>query len=143
MHKHLIFLLIPIILFATGCNPQPLPVEPTPIPTLPPATSPSEPAATPVDEQGETTETTETTEAIDGAQVFDNNCSACHDLGAETKIGPGMAGLFNKETLPNDQPVNDENLKQWILTGGGAMPGMALANEELDALVAFLKDTTQ
>ncbi|MCP4537928.1 MAG: cytochrome c [Chloroflexi bacterium] len=141
MHKHLIILIALAVLLVTACNPQPLPVEPTPIPTLPPATLPAEPAvAPPANEQ---TETTETTETVDGAQAFDTNCSACHDLSAETKIGPGLAGLFDKETLPDDQPVDDENLKQWILTGGGAMPGMALENDELDALVAFLRDATQ
>jgi mono/diheme cytochrome c family protein len=141
MHKHSIFLIIPIVLLVTACNPQPLPVEPTPIPTLPPATLPSQPpAAPPADEQAETSGAAD----VDaGAQVFEANCSACHDLGSETRIGPGMAGLFDKETLPNGQPVDDENLKQWVLTGGGAMPGIALANAELDALVAFLRSATQ
>ncbi len=144
MHKHLIFLTAVIVLLVTACNPQPLPVEPTPIPTLPPATLPAEPVAAPLsDEQAETTETTGAVDVDAGAQVFDSNCSACHDLGTELKIGPGLAGLFDKEMLPNDQPVDDENLKQWILTGGGAMPGMALENAELETLVAFLRDATQ
>ena len=143
MHKHCV--IMPTVLLAvslvTACNPQPLPVEPTPIPTLPPATLPSQPpAAPPANEQADTSEATD----VDaGAQVFETNCSACHELGSETKVGPGLAGLFDREALPNGQPVNDENLRQWVLSGGGAMPGIALANADLDVLVAFLKSATQ
>ena len=134
-----------IALFAVGCNPQPLPVEPTPIPTLPPATVPPEPTAAPAtSSEVDVPESSTANELIDaGAGVFDTSCVVCHNLTSEAKVGPGLAGMFEKESLPNGETVNDENLKEWILNGGGAMPGIPLADEQLEALIAFLKDATQ
>lgn len=144
MRKYLAWTIL-ITLFAVGCNPQPLPVEPTPIPTLAPATVPPEPTAAPAtSSQVDEPTPSDTTELIDaGAGVFDTSCVACHTLTSEAKVGPGLAGIFERESLPNGNPVNDENLKEWILNGGGAMPGIPLADEQLEALVVFLKDATR
>ena len=143
--KKYLSLTIFIALFTVGCNPQPLPVEPTPIPTLPPATVPPEPTAAPAtSSEVEESESPDETELIDaGAGIFDASCVACHNLTSEAKVGPGLAGMFEKESLSNGEAVNDENLKEWILNGGGAMPGIPLADEQLEALIAFLKDATQ
>jgi mono/diheme cytochrome c family protein len=135
MNKRLALLMV-IMLCAAGCGPQPLPLAPTPIPTLAPATLPApvEPAVTALTTGG----------ASDaGKQVFEQACSVCHNLTAETKIGPGLAGLYGRDMLPNGNPVNDENLKVWIRTGGGAMPGLPLTDEQLSDVVAFLKEATQ
>jgi mono/diheme cytochrome c family protein len=78
-----------------------------------------------------------------GSQQFEQNCAACHSLTTEAKAGPGLAGLFDKNQLPNGNPVNEENLKGWIVSGGGAMPGIPLTEEQLTAVVAFLKEETQ
>ena len=78
-----------------------------------------------------------------GSDLFEQNCSGCHNLTAESKVGPGLAGLFDLEQLPNGNPVNEENVKSWIVGGGGAMPGIPLTEEQLTAVVAFLKDATQ
>ncbi len=137
----LLALCILILLLVVGCGPQPLPVAPTPIPTLAPATLP-------VTMPTEPTTPGETTPAAGGAgeagaQIFEKNCSICHNLTAETKVGPGLAGLFSRSQLPNGNAVNEENLKGWIRSGGGAMPGFALPDDQLMALIAFLKDATQ
>jgi mono/diheme cytochrome c family protein len=78
-----------------------------------------------------------------GEQVFEANCAVCHNLTAETKVGPGLAGLFEREQLPNGNPVTDENLREWIANGGGAMPAVPLSQDELAQVIAFLHEATQ
>lgn len=145
-----------VILLIAGCAQQPF-IEPTPIPTLAPATlpatTPTEAAAvediapTAATEGGAAAEETPPADETDlvgaGAQVFEQTCAVCHNLTTETKVGPGLSGLFDKETLPNGNPVNDENLAEWITNGGGAMPAMPLTGDQLAAVVAFLKEATQ
>jgi mono/diheme cytochrome c family protein len=134
MYLRLTLLTLFIVLLLAGCiSPQPLPNEPTPIPTLIPATMPAESAPT----QGASTETDP------GSGIFDANCSVCHNLTSETKVGPGLAGLFDRSELPNGNPFNEENLKGWIRTGGGVMPSFSFQDNELEALVAFLEDATK
>ena len=137
-------LLIVVVLLTVGCGPQPLPEEPTPIPTLPPATMP---AAEPTDPpaQAEPTPTAGDGGGLveAGQQVFEQNCASCHTLTDETRVGPGLAGIFEKETLPNGNPVNEENMRQWIVQGGGAMPAIPLDEEQLDQVIAFLREATQ
>lgn len=142
MYKRLALLIPLIILSATGCNPQPLPVAPTPIPTLAPATLPVEAEATTAP-QATPTMGGEDRSTGTGAQVFEQNCSACHNLTAEAKVGPGLAGLFGKDALPNGDPVNEENLGEWIRNGGGAMPGFLLPDDQLEVLISFMRDATQ
>jgi mono/diheme cytochrome c family protein len=121
-----IFLLL-AALSAVACG-QEAAVEPTPIPT-------EAPAAT---TEGGSEDLVQT-----GSDLFQQDCSGCHNLTTETKVGPGLAGLFDLEQLPNGNPVNEENVKAWILSGGGAMPGISLTEAQLNAVVAFLKDATQ
>jgi mono/diheme cytochrome c family protein len=116
------------VLLLAACSPQPLPKKPTPIPTLIPATMPAQAPSSQTAPAG----------THPGSAIFDANCSACHTLTEETKVGPGLAGLFGRAALPNGNPVNDENLKGWIRTGGGAMPGLPLSDSDLDTLVEFL-----
>lgn len=136
-------------LLAAGCGPQPLPEEPTPIPTLAPATLPAATATEPSQAgatsapEGQATpgETADLGEA--GRQVFEQNCAACHNLTDETKVGPGLAGLFDLAELPNGEPFSEDNLGTWIRNGGGAMPGIPLSDPDLEAVITFLKDATQ
>ncbi len=127
-------------LAAAGCGQQPS-IAPTPIPTLAPATLPAATPTQPVSAGGEATSPVDPVEA--GRQVFEQNCAVCHNLTTELKVGPGLAGLFDRDQLPNGNPINEENLKGWILSGGGAMPGLPLTEEQLQAVVAFLKEATQ
>jgi mono/diheme cytochrome c family protein len=144
MKKHLISLIVICLvlgtLSVTGCGQQP-DIAPTPIPTLAPATLPAATPTSAVSTEGEPTSPVDPVEA--GSQVFEQSCAVCHNLTAEMKVGPGLAGLFDKDQLPNGNPVNEENLKEWIVTGGGAMPGLPLIEEQLEAVVAFLKEATQ
>jgi cytochrome c len=136
-------LLALVLLIAVACGPQPLPVAPTPIPTLVPATMPVATANQPPS-AGETASPGATVDLVQaGSQIFQQNCSVCHNLTAETKVGPGLAGLFAKSTLRNGQPFNEVNLAAWIRSGGGGMPGFPLADDQMAALIVFLKDATK
>jgi mono/diheme cytochrome c family protein len=137
---------------AACASPQPLPDAPTPIRTLYPATLPAvvtqPPSGTQVAGGGQTPEPGGTTDAGEaavqaGEQVFQTNCSVCHNLTTETKVGPGLAGLFERDQLPNGSPVTDENLRVWITNGGGAMPAIPLSEDELTQVIAFLHEATQ
>jgi mono/diheme cytochrome c family protein len=155
-----ILALVVTMVFSIGCAQQPYD-PPTPIPTLPPATLPvSIPTEAVVSEETAPTAVAEGEEAIPtpvgeaattsevdaiemGAGVFQQYCVGCHNLTAETKVGPGLAGIFGKEQLPNGKSVSEENLKEWITGGGGAMPGIPLNDEQLAAVIAFLQDATE
>jgi cytochrome c2 len=142
-------IILVLTLLLMGCtSPHRLPEAPTPIPQLVPATLPSsqtqptvpsatEPAAG--DAQGQPAG-----DATRGQQVFESNCAVCHNLSDQPKVGPGLAGLFaNQPTLPNGQPFTEENLREWIHNGGGAMPGIPLGEGETNDLIAFLRQETQ
>jgi mono/diheme cytochrome c family protein len=143
MRKSLALLFV-VVLLIVACGPQPLPEEPTPIPTLPPATLPVSEATEPPAQTGPAPTEGDGGGLVEaGQQVFQQNCAACHNLTAEAKVGPGLAGIFQKETLPNGSTMNEENLGEWILQGGGAMPPVPLNDDQLDQVIAFLKEATQ
>lgn len=131
-----------LVLLVSACGPQPLPEEPTPIPTLAPATLPAA-TATEAEPGGEATPGDGGGLVEAGQQVFEQNCSSCHALTDETRVGPGLAGLFDLQELPNGEAMNEENLRVWIRNGGGAMPGIPLNDDDMDAVIAFLRDATQ
>jgi cytochrome c len=75
-------------------------------------------------------------------QVVFENCSICHNSDStETKIGPGLKGLFKREKLVTGKPVTEENIKALITEGSGVMPafGDSISSEEKDNVIAFLK----
>jgi mono/diheme cytochrome c family protein len=121
---------------------------PTAIPTLVPATLPAvtptpvvavEPEPTSVESEPASPEEL----ALAGEEVFEQFCAVCHSLTSEVLVGPGLEQLFNRDQLPNGEPFSEEGLKAWIVTGGGAMPGMPLTEEQLEAVVVFLREATQ
>jgi cytochrome c2 len=141
-----------VTLLLIGCtSPHRLPQAPTPIPRLMPATLPAS--------QAYPTAPSATEPAVAGAgdepalpggdeargqQVFESNCAVCHNLTSQPKVGPGLAGLFvSQAPLPNGQPFTEENLREWIHNGGGAMPGIPLGEGETNDLIAFLRQETQ
>jgi mono/diheme cytochrome c family protein len=150
MRNHGLLLLAVIILFAVACGAQPLPDAPTPIPTLIPATLPPEQPTQAV-QGGQTPQAggTATTgggtaeQVAAGKQIFDTNCTPCHNLTTETKVGPGLAGLYQFTALPNGKPVTDANVSEWIHTGGGGMPAFTFDEAQTAALIAYLKEATK
>ena len=81
-------------------------------------------------------------DATKGKDVFDSNCSVCHNADStEKKMGPGLKGVFKRSKLANGKPVNEANIRAMINEGGGGMPayGDMLTAEEKDNVVAYLK----
>ena len=80
-------------------------------------------------------------DAKKGEAAFEN-CSVCHNSDStETKIGPGLKGVFKREKLVNGKPVNEANIKELITEGSGGMPpfGDSISSEDKDNIIAFLK----
>lgn len=79
-------------------------------------------------------------DAAKGKETFEQ-CAVCHNVDTpEKKMGPSLKGLFQKKTLQNGKPVNDENVLAQINAGGNGMPGYAdmLSAEEKANVLAYL-----
>jgi len=75
-----------------------------------------------------------------GMQLFQKNCSMCHSTGSNRIVGPGLANLYSRKSLPNGQAVTDDNVTNWIRSGGGGMPGFPqLSDQQRADLVTYLK----
>jgi cytochrome c len=80
-------------------------------------------------------------DAAKGKDVFDQ-CSVCHNADStETKVGPGLKGLFKMEKLVNGKPVTEANVRDFINTGGNGMPAYAdqLSDQDKNDIIAYLK----
>jgi cytochrome c len=80
-------------------------------------------------------------DAAKGKEVFDQ-CSVCHNADStETKVGPGLKGLFKMDKLVNGKPVNEANVRTFINEGGNGMPAYAdqLSDQEKSDVIAYLK----
>lgn len=80
-------------------------------------------------------------DAAKGKEVFDQ-CSVCHNADSEeTKVGPGLKGLFKHAKLQNGKPVNEANVREMINSGGNGMPAFAdqLSDQEKNDLIAYLR----
>jgi cytochrome c5 len=79
--------------------------------------------------------------APSGKTLFNNNCAVCHftNSGAK-KVGPGLLGLFKRDTLSSGKPLSEPAVINQIKKGGGGMPPFGhLEEAELQALVGYLK----
>jgi cytochrome c len=79
--------------------------------------------------------------AAKGKEVFDQ-CSVCHNADStETKVGPGLKGLFKMDKLVNGKPVTEANVRELINAGGNGMPAYAdqLSDQDKNDLIAYLK----
>jgi cytochrome c len=66
----------------------------------------------------------------------------CHNTDTdERKMGPSLKGLFKRDKLVNGKPVNADNVKALINSGGNGMPSYAdmLSDDEKDNVIAYLK----
>jgi len=80
-------------------------------------------------------------DATKGQAAFDN-CAVCHNADStDTKVGPGLKGLFKRDKLVNGKPVNEDNVKALITEGSGAMPpfGDSISAEDKSNIIAYLK----
>ena len=77
-----------------------------------------------------------------GQNLFMANCSTCHYLDRkDTKIGPGLLGLFKNPKLPDSGlPANEKIVRERILNGGKKMPPFKhLKDDQLSAIIDYLK----
>ncbi len=78
-----------------------------------------------------------------GEAVFAENCAACHRADSrETKIGPGLVDLFDREALPaSGRPVTEENVRHQLVDPYKSMPpvGKDLTDAQISDLMAYLK----
>ncbi|MDP3983937.1 MAG: cytochrome c oxidase subunit II [Acidimicrobiia bacterium] len=103
--------------------------------------SQAEPAAEPA----------EGTPAFDGYQVFLNRCTQCHTLQPFNEVdpaafnGPNLTHLMDRGVIAGAyREYSRENLATWLANPPGEKPGsfmpdLALTQQEIDVLIAFLE----
>lgn len=79
-----------------------------------------------------------------GAGLFqEHGCDRCHYTDTDqARIGPGLAGLFEQETLPvSEKPVTEENVREQLVDPYRRMPSYEgdLTDEEINAIIDYLK----
>lgn len=80
-----------------------------------------------------------------GKDIFEQNCDVCHNADStDTKVGPGLKGLFKKDNLTSDpnKKVTDANVMDIINKGSPAgMPGFEdqLSAQQRADVLAYLK----
>lgn len=77
-----------------------------------------------------------------GRALFEQKCAFCHYSDSnDTKVGPGLKGLFQRRTLPtSDWPLTEDNVRRQIVTPYETMPAFPdLTEEEMQALMDYLK----
>jgi mono/diheme cytochrome c family protein len=80
--------------------------------------------------------------AKSGQDLFMANCSACHFHDRkDTKVGPGLQGLFKNAKLPKSgRPTSEKTIHETIVNGGEKMPPFKhLKEEEINAIIDYLK----
>jgi mono/diheme cytochrome c family protein len=78
-----------------------------------------------------------------GARVFSEYCVYCHEFSSkETKVGPGLKGIFKKPTLPSSgRPATSENIIYQLNNPGKMMPSFKekLSEDQIIELLEYLK----
>ncbi len=77
-----------------------------------------------------------------GAVLFSDSCSACHYADkTESRIGPGLKGIFQQDKLPTSGwSTTEANVRKQLKTPYKNMPPFAnLPEEKVKALIAYLK----
>ncbi len=80
--------------------------------------------------------------ALQGERVFNMQCAVCHNAhSTEALHGPGLAGLYHRQTLPSGIPLTDEHVRQNIIHGRAMMPpfGNVLDEQQINDVIAYLK----
>ena len=75
-------------------------------------------------------------------RLVKERCLLCHYVDrTEAKFAPTLKGLFQRQTLMNGKPVNDQSVAEWIADGGPTMPAFkyTLTPQQIQLIVTFLK----
>ncbi len=115
-----IILILVVLLTLTSCaNPQPLPVAPTKIPTLIPATLPPEPSPTLRPAALGVTFPSRQPESGAAAVLYQQNCANCHGTDGKGLV-PDARNFSDADYLRGQSPLR---FYQIISDGRGSMPG--------------------
>ena len=80
-----------------------------------------------------------TPEEARGARVFQADCARCHYPTSTRGLrGPGLQAITKVKAMPSGAPPTDEHLMQTILHGHGMMQPVAINDEDLQVLLAYL-----
>lgn len=76
-----------------------------------------------------------------GEAIYYYKCWICHNQYTTTG-GPHLKGLFERRTLADGQPANDQTVREKIRTGGPRMPRFdaTVTDADLADLLSYLKD---
>jgi cytochrome c5 len=80
--------------------------------------------------------------AKSGKDLFVANCSVCHYHDRkDTKVGPGLQGLFKNPTLPKTgRSASEKNVRETIVNGREKMPPFKhLKDDKINAIIDYLK----
>lgn len=89
--------------------------------------------------------------AQDGGALFKQNCTACHSIGKGKLVGPDLKSIHNRRDnewivsfVKNaaDFGVKDADAKAIIDEFGYPMPNQALTDEEILAIVDYIKENS-
>ena len=81
-------------------------------------------------------------DAARGRVIYKRNCEICHhSTSTAKKIGPGLKGIYQRETFAAGKPVSDETMRTWIEDGGKDMPQFknTLKPEQISDLIAYIR----
>jgi mono/diheme cytochrome c family protein len=81
-------------------------------------------------------------DATHGKEIFTSKCALCHNADStESKIGPGLKGLYARGTMADGSKVTDESVTGRIVNGKVPMPAFkdTLTPAEIKQVVEYLK----
>jgi len=126
-----------MLLLVGGCaNPQPLPVAPTPIPTLIPATLPPEPTPTQRPAVLGVTFPSRKPSAQGAEALYGEHCANCHGVDGKGTV-PGARNFSDADYVRGETPVR---FYQIISDGRGSMPSFrdSLTDDERWDLTLYI-----
>jgi cytochrome c oxidase subunit II len=86
-----------------------------------------------------------------GQAIYDRNCSGCHSIDGQSRVGPTLSGLYGSEVVMDDETVItvDEDHLYLAITNPRAttrdgyrdiMPAFtSFSDEQLEDLIAFIR----
>lgn len=81
-------------------------------------------------------------DVAEGKAVFNANCDQCHSATSkDTRVGPGLLGLYKGKLPASGKPATDANVRARILNGGGGMPAFkgTLSDAQIASVIAYLR----
>ena len=87
--------------------------------------------------------------ASTGRKVFEEKCAACHSLGADRTVGPGLSGVTARRSrdwlarwilAPSDVLAGGDSIARRLLaeSNGMAMPTLSLTPGDVSAVIEYL-----